>query len=261
MSEQKDFYDDEGCLICGVCGECKAFPSTSMPFFQGEKRLIRCNCKCQKDAYEAEQEAFRNRERQIYIDSIRRASITDDRSRKSTFDSYKVDDSNRAAYDIALEYMERFDEMMEPDRDKRRGLLFYGNPGTGKTFTADCIVNALIEKGRTAFKTSIPRLIDQFQDFNNDINQIMNAIRTVDVMVIDDLGTESGSDFRLEKMFEIIDTRYGADKPTIVTTNLAYQQMENVSDIRYARIFDRVRGMCYPVEMRGRSFRDQGVAD
>ena len=74
-------------------------------------------------------------------------------------------------------------------------------------------------------------------------------------MFIDELGAERGTDTALEKVYNVIDTRYRSCKPLILTTNLSMPEIIAEGDIRYIRIYDRVLEMCYPVEMAGHSLR------
>ena len=237
---------------CSVCGEpIRAL----MPMMNGEMHEVSILCRCKREVYEAEEQARKDRERANSIRTAKKALIADERLRAASFEDYEITDENRTAYKAARAFVDGFDKIREPGKDRRRGLLFFGQPGTGKSFTAACILNELIERGRSGLITSIPRLIDQFQNFEVDSSQLLRDIERVDILVIDDLGVEGNTTFRLEKAFEIIDTRYGADKPTIFTTNLFIDEIESASDIRYQRIYDRVLGMCYPVQITGKSHR------
>lgn len=80
------------------------------------------------------------------------------------------------------------------------------------------------------------------------------------LLIIDDLGAERGTDYSLERVYDIIDSRYRSNKPIILTTNLTMEQMKNCEDIRYNRIYDRIFEMCYPVKVNGLSWRKRGAA-
>ena len=83
---------------------------------------------------------------------------------------------------------------------------------------------------------------------------------TLEASFIDDLGAERGTDFTLEKVYDIIDSRYRSGKPAIFTTNLTMGQMKECTDIRYNRIYDRIFEMCYPVKFSGLSWRKREAA-
>ena len=80
------------------------------------------------------------------------------------------------------------------------------------------------------------------------------------LLILDDLGTERNTDYALEKVYNIIDSRSRASKPMILTTNLSLDEMMDATDIRYKRIYDRILETCYPVEISGDSFRMQSAA-
>lgn len=87
-----------------------------------------------------------------------------------------------------------------------------------------------------------------------------NKLNSVKLLIIDDLGAERSTDYALEKVYGIIDNRYRAKKPLILTTNLTLRQMQEATDIRYARIYDRIFEMCYPMEFSGVSWRKREAA-
>lgn len=85
----------------------------------------------------------------------------------------------------------------------------------------------------------------------------MSALNAAKLVIIDDLGTERNTEYALEKVYNIIDSRYRTGKPLILTTNMTVREMQETTDIRYKRIYDRIFEMCYPVRMSGRSWREK----
>jgi DNA replication protein DnaC len=85
----------------------------------------------------------------------------------------------------------------------------------------------------------------------------MNSAR---LLILDDLGAERGTDYALEIVYNIIDTRYRSGKPMIVTTNLTMNEMQEENNIRLRRIYDRIFEVCFPVEFRGKSLRMKKAA-
>lgn len=75
------------------------------------------------------------------------------------------------------------------------------------------------------------------------------------LLILDDFGAERGTDYALENVYNIIDSRYRSGKPIIITTNIALREMQICEDIRYSRIYDRLFEMCYPVKVEGKSWR------
>ena len=138
------------------------------------------------------------------------------------------------------------------------GLLFYGDVGTGKTFTAGCIVNALDDKGYNVLGTSLTRLRDDMPgEFDKDRsrNAYYDRLAGYDLVLIDDFGIERQSEYTLEQIYSLIDARYKSGKPTIITTNLTPEQLSHPQSMATRRIYDRITGMCCPMLFEGQSQR------
>lgn len=106
---------------------------------------------------------------------------------------------------------------------KNGNLLFYGGPGTGKTYMASCIVNELRKTNNDLIYVSAPNLIQMlFEDIRAQSgikNSYRNAFKTTELLIIDDLGTEADTDFTRSAFSEIIDERLITERSTIITTN------------------------------------------
>ena len=75
--------------------------------------------------------------------------------------------------------------------------------------------------------------------------------------ILDDFGMERGTEYGLEQVFNVIDSRYRSGKPLIVTTNLALDDLRNPEDTAHSRIYDRLLSMCVPVRFTGDNFRQE----
>lgn len=136
---------------------------------------------------------------------------------------------------------------------EQHGIMFTGNVGTGKTFYACCIANAVIDRGCTAWVTTLQPLVRALCSYEA-AEKILAKIRKVDLLVLDDLGSTALNDFTTDKIFEIVDERYRSGKPLIVTTNLNPDEAWK-SSIGMRRIFDRLRERCRHVVVDGESRR------
>lgn len=232
-------YVKDGLLYCGHCDTPK---QCRIKFDFGE-RVVGCQCACAQRKWEAEKKAEAERQRAIYIRSLRTSGILDKTLAGCRFETAEQTE------DLAKcrRYAEHWKEM----RDINSGLLLWGLPGNGKSFAAACIVNALIDKGVPAMITSFPRILNA----GWDKREIAEQMRYYDLVVIDDLGTERSSEYALETVYMVIDERYKAKKPLIVTTNLKVSDMRNPPNIDYQRIYDRILEMCVPLPFRGESIR------
>ena len=126
---------------------------------------------------------------------------------------------------------------------------------TGKTYAAACIANYLLNRRRSVVMTSFVKLLESMMNFKEDDSVLISRLNRAKLLIIDDLGAERSTDFALEKVYDIVDSRYRAKLPVILTTNLSMDELMQATDIRYTRIYDRIFEMCYPLEFVGRSWR------
>lgn len=257
--ERKEIVGADGFRHCSICGEAIE-REISMPFPNGSDRQskrVRCACRCRMEEIEAYEARLRFEEEQRTIDNLRRLGLMDARLRGARFAGYKVTEENRKAFGIAKRYVVNFNKMFH----EGQGILFWGNVGTGKSYTAAAIANELLEQMHSVIMTSFIKLLDEMSSFEQkDDGGYIIKLNQAKLLIIDDLGAERGTDFSLEKVYDIIDSRYRTGKPIILTTNQEISQMKSCEDIRYSRIYDRIFKMCYPVKMDGMSWRKREAA-
>ena len=141
--------------------------------------------------------------------------------------------------EIALHFIDYFDNPSE------KNLLFSGNTGLGKTFLTNCIANEVLKKGKTVLYQTAPVMMDSVIDYkfgkNPDFNY--NDLLDVDLLIIDDLGTENINNVKLSELFNIINTRLLNQNnhitKTIISTNLSLNNLFKNYD---ERIFSRLVG-------------------
>ena len=143
--------------------------------------------------------------------------------------------------------------MMEKDQ----GLLFYGKAGAGKSFAAACIANYLMEQNVPVVMTSFIKLLDIIQRGGEQSEGTITLLNDAKLAILDDLGAERGTEYALEKVYDIVDSRYRRKLPMLLTTNLTLDEMKAETDIRYVRIYDRIFEVCYPMLFEGISWRRQ----
>ena len=88
-----------------------------------------------------------------------------------------------------------------------------------------------------------------------DKNEYIDALVKYDLLIIDDLGAERGTEYAVENVFNVIDRRYRSGKPLIITTNLHLSMLINEQSLYKKRIYDRILELCIPVCVNGASKR------
>lgn len=242
-----EYLADDGLMHCTVCNDAL---QTEIEFF-GKKKIVRCICSCKLKEIEAEKE----REKREEYDRKRRICFAETNMGKWTF---KNDDRNNAKLSDAVKrYCDNFAEF----KSEGKGLLFYGDVGTGKTYFAACIANALIDKGYNVLMTNFATLTNKIQGMFEGKQEYINSLNRYQLLILDDLGAERKSEFMQEQVFNIIDARYRSGLPFIITTNLSAEELKKTSDIGYSRIYDRILEKCFPIRVDGQSRRRAKVKD
>ena len=118
-------------------------------------------------------------------------------------------------------------------------LFFYGNSGLGKTFLSHCIAKDLIEKGFTVIYQTAPELIEILRkNAFGESSEEAELINVCDLLIIDDLGTESLTAYSEQVIFNIINTRLLSGRKMIISTNLNLEELMNIYPERIcSRIF------------------------
>lgn len=243
-----DYIDDDTGLL--MCGQCHTKKQKKISFL-GEERIVGCLCRCAAEKLEKEREEYRVKEELLNIQKMKSAGLQDRTFYNYTFDRCDASQEN-AIY--AERYVEHFSEMVQTGQ----GLLFWGNVGTGKTFLAGCIVNALLEQKIPVLMTSFPKILNALGGlYSSERNAYLASLNRYTLLVIDDMGIERESQYTVETIYTVIDERYKSGKPFIITTNIQLDALKNPQDVEHARIYDRIMEKCMPVYFGGRNYRSE----
>lgn len=241
-----DHIGEDGLVYCGKCGRRKQLRVK----FGDKTHVVRCVCKCESKELEEKKRQEEYEEQMRRINRLKEASMMDKKYREVTFDKYEVREENKKVFEMAKKYADRFQDMYK----KNQGLLLYGPVGTGKSFTAACIGNYLLNNAKPVIMTSFVKILQDIWENDREAEYI-TILNSASLLIIDDLGTERETDYALEKVYNIIDSRVRANKPMIITSNLELNDMMECEDIRKKRIYDRILECCYPMYVGGKSFR------
>lgn len=220
----------EKCKYCGktLYYECVVLMGQAM-IWNLEKP--RCDCekavafwkgwdekqeKIKKEKELAEEQELRKQK----IESILGKSGIKKRYLSRTIDSFSVTAENKRSFEVATDYIKNFREYFA----QGKGLYLEGPCGTGKTHLAIAIALAIINTGVPVIcKTSIDILgdIKRCYERNSEVTEeeVLEAYKTVDLLIIDDLGKEQVTEWSVPVLYSILNERYEALLPTIITTN------------------------------------------
>lgn len=247
-----DYHNEDGLLICGKCHTPKECTLTKS---DGTARTVHCACECSVAQNAKEAEEKRKRDRLQYLDSMRRTGFPDAEMREWTF--AKSDHTDQKNENIARRYVANFDAM----RSQGTGLLLCGSVGTGKSFLAAAIANELISQGTPCLMTNFSRIISRISEKFGGDQKYLDDLNRFDLLIIDDLGSERDTEFTWEKVMNVVDARYRAGLPLIITTNLTLKDLADPSDIRRQRVFSRLKEMCVFLEVNGADRRNKKMRD
>lgn len=265
----KPSIDKDNFIECEYCKN-KLYRKTIEWELYGAKRTItldyeRCNCN-NAQAYwneydlkklrmlEEEKKLELMQEFSSKVEKIIKNSKMSKRNLNYKFDNFETNNSNRKLFNNVKDYSEKLVNGIE-----KKGLILVGNNGVGKTHLACSIANKLIENGIPVIYGTLINLLAELRnsyDTENNISEmeIIKLYKNVELLIIDDLGKEKPSEWGLEKVFTIINSRYENNLPVIITTN--YNQnslLERLSlngEIETAKsIISRLYEMCYLVKI------------
>ena len=242
---ETDYRDKDGFLVCGNCNTRKEI---EVVFPWGKIRPY-CLCECEKAKQDREREEEERKQREERIQRLRTNAFPDGSLEDCTFD--RASDPNNKLILAMQRYVDNFNKF----RTEGKGLLLYGSVGTGKTFLSACTANAIIDKGIPVLMTSVSYIANKLMGMFEGKNEYIESLNTYPLLVLDDLGAERNTEYMNEVVYTIINSRYKARLPLIVTTNLTTEQLKAPTDVTMARTYSRVLEMCFPIKVEGVDIR------
>lgn len=244
---EAEYMANDGFLHCSICGD----PVQKTIKILGSDRIVRIMCKCRQQELEEKARTEKVQE----IERAKSVCFADTNMCKWCFEN---DDQKRPDITRVMKnYSDNFQEFLQ----EGKGIIMYGSVGTGKTYFAACVANRLIESGYDVLMTNFSKIVNQIQSSFDARKEFIESLNRYSLLIIDDLGAERKSEYMQEIVFSVIDARYRAGKPLIITTNLTADEIKKPNDVAYARIYDRILERCFPLKVDGYSRRRQAVKD
>ena len=228
------------CKICSDTGHIKTSPGA-----------VPVECSCFKQRLISEYYNISNLEEVLH---------------RENFGTFKVDlfskeickNEEMSAYAGILENRKFAQEFVSNFDKSFSNLLLIGSTGLGKTFMCHCIAKKLLDKGFTVLYQTATRLCSFLEDYRfnredlDDPGEMYKTIDEVDLLIIDDLGSEMVTIVTSSALFDIINQRLLTRRSTVISTNLSWKELQ---DTYTERIYSRILGNFDKLSFYGEDLR------
>ena len=203
---------DADCPICHGVGYVRLDVPVGHPHFG---KAVPCRCR-------------RDLIRQRRLARLRQASNLESLQRM-TFDTFETTSFGETEASLSLQYAR--DICREYAEHPHGWLLMHGTHGCGKTHLAAAIANARVEAGLPVLFEVVPDLLDHLRASYAPHSPVsydehFAILRTVEMLILDDFGTQNATPWAAEKLFQLMNYRYNAQLPTVITTNQTVGEMD-----------------------------------
>ncbi len=240
-----EFIGEDGLIHCKACGSARQM---KVELF-GKQDTVFCLCRCRTEKRDLKDEEYYLQARKAEIQQMKSDGLPDAALQRCTF-------ANDLGYQPESAKLRAYVEQFPAMRKRGAGLLLWGDVGTGKTFLAACVANALLDQGILVRMPVTGELLNKLMGiYPSERNAFLQSLNACSLLILDDFGMEHSSEFAMTQLFNIVDGRYRTGKPLIVTTNLTLQELKNPPDLAHRRIYDRLLEMCTPIKVSGQNIR------
>lgn len=200
---------------------------------------------------------YKNEKRNYYrkvINEIYKQNYMGRRLQEYNFEEFNVTPYNKKVMQIVKDYLNKCIE-----NKQNEGLIITGESGVGKTHVAAAIANELIEHDKIVLMGRLSSLLDMikdtFKDNSKSESELIELFSNVDMIIIDDLGTEKISSWVLEKLYTIVVNRNENKLPIIITTRFdkkgLIQRFNQSQDMELAKaVISKLYQMCYGIVLK-----------
>lgn len=237
--------------VCPKCGE-EIYHTFNNK--QGNERIdFYTACDCVTNAWEQEGlEKLRNQKENLIKSNKERCgfAILDKKDAEKSFKTHK---GNYDAYEKLLAYARAF------TREVQTGFYIHGPTGVGKSMLAKKVAVIVLNQAYSCYFTNTTKLLNDIKkDLNSYTRKTLDWCLEVDLLIIDDLGSERATDYDIEQLFFILETRWRDMKPIIFTSNLTPLEIKQKYSDR-GRIYSRIMGTCETLFVDGKDMRIEKV--
>lgn len=245
---------------CGFCNKDLKPIGFDYLYVNYDKSMIeyeRCNCEKAVQFWKEfdleQEEKQRQEEYKKIINSVYKDNYMKKRLQKYNFEN--VSDTYEDTF--IINQLIKFTDLCI-ESEIKNGLIIYGNIGYEKTYLAACIANKMIEQNKIVLMEKSSSIIDKIKEsFNkNELseNEITELYSNVDMLIIDDFGSENLSKWALEKLYKIISNRYDNELPIVITTRYNKEQLiEQLSTENFTEVAEEIvevlNEMCYGISI------------
>lgn len=208
-------------------------------------------CECQQEALLQQAIDDEKNKLEKYIKRNKEQCGFGKRDKEEVSKSFKTHDGNIKAYDSLIAYGDKF------SKDMKTGIYLYGPTGVGKSLLSKKAMTKVLNKGYSAYITNVPKLTNDIKKENQTFSKdTLNRCIDVDLLVLDDFGAERGTEYDIEQLFLILESRWREFKPIIFTSNYNLDEISEKYNDRN-RLFSRISGTSLVIRVDGIDMRTE----
>lgn len=202
----------EACPICHGVGFVRLDVPPDHPLFG---QAVPCTCK-------------REEVRQKRLRRLRRTGNLEQLS-AMRFETFRTDELGAFEANMFLRFVQ--DTCREYAERPNGWLLMRGTHGCGKTHLAAAIANHRIDRGLPVLFEVVPDLLDRLRASYAPSSPVsydehFELVRSIEMLILDDFGTQNTTPWAVEKLYQLLNYRYNARLPTVITTNQSITEMD-----------------------------------
>lgn len=255
--KEDEFLGDDGLPYCKKCKTKRFFVVEDNSF------AMFGSCECQQREQKEREEKEQRRKRVEEFNNRQILSLIGERYKNVRFKDARITPHNKTAFEKCGNYAKNGKKVYELNI----GLYIYGDNSSGKTYLTACLCNELVWLGWRCVYTNLASILNEIRASydGNGMGEclLLRQLQTFDFVFIDDLGKEFiGREFNSAtakwaegKLFEILNARYNARKPTIFSSNYSISELASVLNLDKA-IVERINEMATrAIKLEGDDFR------